>query len=65
MEFHIEQISDNRYLEKVFKNLQEELNLADDAPPVGIEALETKLFDLGIIYVENDESRRSSWTKIC
>ena len=35
------QISDHRYFEKVFKNLREKLNLAEEAPVIGIEALKT------------------------
>ena len=43
MEFHNMQISDHRYLEKVFKNLRKKLNLAEEAPVIGIEALKTNL----------------------
>ena len=35
--FHNMRISDYRYLEKVFKHLQQKLNLEDDAPPIGID----------------------------
>ena len=47
LHFHKMQISDYRYLEKVFKNLQKKLNLAEDAPPIGIEALKTNVLIWG------------------
>ena len=37
LEFHKMQISDHRYLEKVFKNLRQKLNLADEAPVLDLE----------------------------
>ena len=37
------QISDHRYFEKVFKNLRTTLNIAGDAPVIGIEALKTNV----------------------
>ena len=43
MEFHSMQISDHRYLEKVFKNLRSKLNLAEEAPVIGIGALKTNV----------------------
>ena len=36
--FHNLQISDQRYLEKVFKNLRQKLNLAEDAPVLDLKA---------------------------
>ena len=39
LHFHNMQISDHRYLEKVFKNLRNRLNLAEEAPVLGSEAL--------------------------
>ena len=44
---HNVQISDCRYLEKVFKNLQKKLNLAENAPPI-IEALKTNVLIWGL-----------------
>ena len=41
LEFHKMQISDHRYLEQVFKNLRRKLNLAEEAPVIGNEALKT------------------------
>ena len=43
MEFHNVQISDYRYFEKVFQNLRKKLNIAEDAPVIGIEALKTNV----------------------
>ena len=43
MEFQNMQISDYRYLEKVFKNLWKKLNLTEEAPATGIEALKTNV----------------------
>ena len=43
IEFHIMLISDHRYLEKVFRNLRKKLNLAEEAPVTGIEALKTNV----------------------
>ena len=57
-EFHNLQISDHRYLEKVFKNLRPKLNLAEEA----CTRLEDQCTDLGIVYVDNNESLCSSWT---
>ena len=37
------QISDHRYLEKVFKNLRKKWNIAGEAPVIGIEALKTNV----------------------
>ena len=48
MEFHNMQISDHRYLEKVSKNLQKQLNLAEVAPVIGIEALKTNVKTWGL-----------------
>ena len=66
MEFHNMQISDHQHFKKVFKKvfkkLQKRLTFAEETPIIGIEALRTKRIDLGIIYVNNDECRRSSWT---
>ena len=42
------QISDHRYLEKVFKNLRKKLNLAGDAPVIGIEASKTNVLIWGL-----------------
>ena len=50
------QISDYRYLEKVFKNLRQKLNLAEEAPVLN---LKNEKIDLVVIYVDNDESRLS------
>ena len=44
-EFHNLQISDHRYLEKVFKNLRPKLNLAEEAP---VLALKTNVLILGL-----------------
>ena len=48
MEFHSMQISDHQYLERVFKNLRKKLNLAEDAPVIGIEALKTNVLIWGL-----------------
>ena len=37
LEFHNVQISDHRYLEKVFKNLRQKLNLAEEAPVLDLK----------------------------
>ena len=64
LHFHNMQISDHRYFEKVFKNQGKKLNLAGDAPVIGIEALKTNVLLWVTIYVDYDESRHSSWTKL-
>ena len=43
LEFHNMQTSDHRYLEKVFKKLEENLNLPEEAPLIGIESLKTNV----------------------
>ena len=74
LHFHNMQISDYRYLEKVFKNLQKELTIAEDAPVIGIEALKTNALIWGLFmsttmeaaihfgpnYVENLEVSRNT-----
>ena len=55
-------VSDKRYLE-VFKNLRKKLNFVEDAPVIGIEALKTNVLIWGL-YVDDDESRHSSRTKL-
>ena len=71
MEFHNMQISDHRYLEKVFKNLRQKLNLAEEAPILGLKAnvLIWGLFmsgtmkaaiHLGPSYIENLEVYRNT-----
>ena len=52
------QISDDRYLENVFKNLRQKLNLAEEAPVLDLK------INLVIICVDNDESLLSSWTTL-
>ena len=47
MEFHNMQISDHRYHEKVFKNLRKKLNLAGEAPVLGIQAWKTNVLSWG------------------
>ena len=47
LEIHSMQISDQRYLEKVFKNLRQKLNLAEEAPVFGVEALNTNVLIWG------------------
>ena len=42
-EFQIMQVSDCRSLEKVFKNLRQKLNLAEEAPVIGIEGMKTNV----------------------
>ena len=37
-DFHSMQISDSRYLEKVFKNRKQKDNFAENQPPLGIQA---------------------------
>ena len=64
LHFHNMQISDHRYREKVFKNLLKKLNLAGDAPVIGIEALKTNVLIWETIFVGYDEGRHSSWTKL-
>ena len=57
MEFHKLQITD---LVKVLKNLRQKLNLAEESP-----VLDSKTDVLILLmYVNSDESRRSSWTKL-
>ena len=74
MEFHNMQISDHRYLEKVFKNVRKKLNLAEVAPALGVEALKTNVLIWGLLmstttkaavhlgpnYVENLEVFRNT-----
>ena len=48
LEFHNLQISDHRYLEKVFKDPRKKLNLAEEAPVIGIEALKTNVLIWGL-----------------
>ena len=43
MEFQNMQISDNQYFVKVFKNLREKLNLVEETPIIGIEALKNNV----------------------
>ena len=43
------QISEYRHLEKVFKNLRKKLNLAEEAPVVGFEALKTNVLICGYL----------------
>ena len=42
------QISDHRYFEKVFKKLRKKLNLAVEAPVIGIAALKTNALIWGL-----------------
>ena len=37
LEFHNMQVSDHRHLEKVFKNLRQKLNLAEEAPVLNLK----------------------------
>ena len=43
LELHSMQISDSGYLEKVFKNIKKMMNLAEDAPPLKIQAHKTNM----------------------
>ena len=43
------QISDHRYLEKIFKNVRKKLNLAEVAPALGVEALKTNVLIWGLL----------------
>ena len=45
-----EDIQFGRSLEKVFKNLQKNMNLAGDAPVIGIEALKINVLIWGFSY---------------
>ena len=49
LHFRNMQIFSHRYLEKVFKNLRKKLNLAENAPPLGIEALKTNVLIWGLL----------------
>ena len=61
LECHNMQISDYRHVEKVFRNFRQKFTVSEDAQePV----LKTNVLKLGIIYVNNDESLCSSWTKL-
>ena len=74
LELHNMQISDHRYLEKVFKKLRKKLKIAEEAPVLGIEALKTNdliwgfflstttkaAVHLGPIYIENLEVYRNT-----
>ena len=44
MEFHSMQVSDHRYLVKVFRNLRKKLNIAEEEPVIGIEALKNNVW---------------------
>ena len=48
LEFPNMQISNSGYLEKVFKNIKKKVNLAEDAPPLGIQAHTTNILIWGI-----------------
>ena len=50
MEFHNMQISDHRYPEKVFKKLGKTMNLVQEAPIIGIEALKTNVLIWGLFW---------------
>ena len=63
MEFHNMQISDHRYLKKVFKDQRKKLNFAEEAPIAAIEVLKTNVMIWCSFFVDNYESRHSFWTK--
>ena len=44
----MELVSDHRYFEKVFKNMGKKLNLAEEAPVTGVEALKTNVLIWGL-----------------
>ena len=48
LEFHNMQVSDYRYLEKVFNNLRQKVELAEEAPVIGVEALKTNVLIWGL-----------------
>ena len=55
------EISNTRYIEKVFANVRKQLNC-----PEGDQMLEQRvnvLTDMVILFVNNDESIDTSWTK--
>ena len=60
LEFHNVEISDYQHLETVFTNLQQKLNLAKETPVLNMK---TNRLIWGI-FVDDDESRCSSWTKL-
>ena len=62
LEFHNMQISDSGYLEKVFKNMKKKMNLAEDAPSLGIQAHKRK--DLVNVYVDNNEGSDPYGTRL-
>ena len=76
-EFHNMQISDYRYLVKVFRNLRKKLNLTEDSSMIGIEALKTNVLMWGLFmsatmkaaihlgpnHIENLEVYRKSTTE--
>ena len=49
LEFHNMRVSDHRYLERVFQNLRQKLNLAEEAPVLGVEALKTNVLICGLL----------------
>ena len=49
MEFHKMNISDHRDLEKVFNNMREKVNRAEEAPVIGTEALKTNVLICGLL----------------
>ena len=59
-EVHIMQISINRYLENVFENLRQKLNLSENADVLN----EDQYIGLVIIHVNNDECISSSWAEL-
>ena len=55
-EHHIVQISENRHVEKVFKNVRQKLNRSQNVQNLCV--------DLGMISVDNDESLSSSRARL-
>ena len=61
LEFHIMQISNQRYREKVLRNLRPEELLNEDI--IGIEAKNTNFIDLGIFLWQRQWKPLSLWTE--
>ena len=61
LHFHNVQISDCRYLEKVFKNLRKKVESRRRRTSNWYRSVEDQRIDLGTIYVDNDESLHPSW----
>ena len=63
LHFHSMQISDCRYFEKVLRNLLKKFLSRRRRTSNWYRSVEDQRIDLENVYVENNESRHSLWTK--